>query len=86
MKKIHPEPILLKKGAGTNALYWVDPPTKSHWSMITFSIADHKFSMFRLALIYIFTLLWTDTFLKVLIVLKKYIWREITIFGLWRHS
>ncbi len=52
MKKIHPEPILLKKGAGTNALYWVDPPTKkSHWSMVTFSIADHKFSMFRLALI-----------------------------------
>lgn len=41
------EPIMVKKEAGTNALYWVDPPIKrSRWSMITFSIADHKFSMF----------------------------------------
>lgn len=45
-KKILPEPILLKKGACTNAFYCIDPPTKkSDWSMVTFSIAGRTFCM-----------------------------------------
>lgn len=56
--------------------------------MVTFSIADHAFSVpigFD-CIVYIFTLLWTDTFVKAQIVLTNYIWREIGIFGLWHHS